>query len=70
MEKLLYIICVLIIVLVLLQSGKASDASQIITGGNTILMGKSKERGFEKFITRFTYFLGIAFIVLCTILSV
>lgn len=70
MEKLLYIICVLIIVLVLLQSGKASDASQIITGGNTILMGKSKERGAEKFITRFTYFLGVAFILLCIILSI
>lgn len=70
MEKLLIIVSVLLIAIVLLQSNKASDSSQIISGGNTVLMGKSKERGAEKFITRLTYILGFAFIILSMILSV
>ncbi len=70
MKEILYVICVLIIVIVLLQSNKASDASQIITGGNAMLMGKSKERGAEKFVTKLTYVLGAAFIILSMILSV
>ena len=70
MEKVLLIISVILIVVVLLQSNKASDASQIITGGNSVLLGKSKERGFEKFITRLTYVLGFAFIILSMVLSV
>lgn len=70
MEKILIIISVLLIVIVLLQSSKASDASQIITGGNSLLLGKTKERGAEKFITRLTYILGFAFIVISFILSI
>lgn len=70
MEKVLLVVSVILIVVVLLQSNKASDASQIITGGNSVLLGKSKERGFEKFITRLTYVLGFAFIVLSMILSI
>ncbi len=70
MEKVLLVVSVILIVVVLLQSNKASDASQIITGGNSVLLGKSKERGFEKFITRLTYILGFAFIVLSMILSI
>lgn len=70
MEKILLIISVILIVIVLLQSNKASDASQIITGGNSMLLGKTKERGAEKFITRLTYALGFAFIIISFILSI
>ena len=70
MEKVLLVVSVILIVVVLLQSNKASDASQIITGGNSVLLGKSIERGFEKFITRLTYVLGFAFIILSMVLSV
>ena len=70
MEKVLIVISVLLIVIVLLQSNKASDASQIITGGNSLLLGKTKERGAEKFITRLTYLLGFAFILISFILSI
>lgn len=70
METVLIIVSILIISIVLLQSNKASDASQIITGGNAMLMGKSTERGAEKFITRLTYVLGFAFIVISFILSI
>ena len=52
MKTILLVISVLLIVLVLLQSNKASDSSQIITGGNSMLMGNAKERGAEKVITR------------------
>jgi len=69
MNNLLYIVSFLIIIIVLLQSNKASDASQIITGGNAMLMSKVKERGAEKFITRLTYVLGFVFIILSIILS-
>lgn len=70
MEKILTIISVLLIIIVLLQSNKASDSSQIISGGNTVLLGKTKERGAEKFITRLTYLLGFAFIIISLILSI
>ena len=70
MEKVLIVISVLLILIVLLQSSKASDAGQIITGGNAMLMGKAKERGAEKFITNLTYFLGFAFIAISFYLSV
>ena len=70
MEKVLMVISVLLIMIVLLQSNKASDASQIITGGNSMLLGKSKERGAEKFITNITYLLGFTFIIISFILSI
>ena len=64
MKIVLMIVSVLLIGIVLLQSNKASDAGQIITGGNSMLMGQLKERGAEKFITRLTYFLGFMFIAI------
>lgn len=70
MEKALIIISIILIIIVLLQSNKASDASQIITGGNSVLFGQTKERGAEKFITRLTYALGFAFIIISFILSI
>lgn len=69
MEIVLIIVAVLLIALVLLQSNKASDAGQIITGGNSMLMGQMKERGAEKFITRLTYVLGFLFIFISLFLS-
>lgn len=69
MEIILIIVSIILIALVLLQSGKASDAGQIITGGNSMLMGQMKERGPEKFLTRLTYLTGILFIVLSMILG-
>ena len=70
MEILLIIVSILLIALVLLQSNKASDAGQIITGGNSMLMGQMKERGAEKFITRLTFVMGFLFIFLSLLLSI
>ena len=60
LETLLLIVSVLIIAIVLLQSNKASDAGQIITGGNETLFQNMKERGVELFISRLTMLLGLA----------
>ena len=68
LENILLVISVLLIVIVLFQGDKASDAGQIITGGNETLFQNMKERGFELFITRLTYVLGIAFFVISLIL--
>ncbi|MEG0799057.1 MAG: preprotein translocase subunit SecG [Bacilli bacterium] len=69
MKILLIIVSILLISIVLLQSGKASDASNIITGGNGALFANIKERGAEKFISRLTYVLGFMFIIISLILS-
>ena len=69
MEILLIIVSIVLIALVLLQSIKASEAGQIITGGNSMLMGQMKERGAEKFITRLTFATGFLFIILSMIMG-
>ena len=69
MEIALIIVSILLIAVVLLQSGKAESASQIIQGGTSDLFANRKERGFELFVTRLTYVLGFTFFVLCLIIS-
>ena len=69
MEIAVIIISILLIAIVLLQSGKAESASRIIQGGSSDLFAERKERGFELFITRVTYILGVLFFVLCLIIS-
>ena len=68
METLLIIVSILLIAIVLLQSGKAEGASSVITGGNDDLFKNRKERGGELVVTYATVVLGIAFFVLCIIL--
>lgn len=70
MEVAVIIVSILLIAIVLLQSGKAESASQIIQGGNSDLFANRKERGFELFITRVTYVLGFCFFILCLIISI
>ncbi len=68
LEIILLVVSVLLVTLVLLQSNKASEAGQIITGGNDALFQNMKERGFELFISRLTLVLGIAFFLISLIL--
>ena len=70
METALLVVSILIIVLVLLQSNKASDNGQIISGGNEALFQNQKERGLELLITRLTALLGFAFFVISYILFI
>ncbi len=67
MTTLLIIVSILLIAIVLLQSGKAEGAS-IMSGANNDLFKNRKERGGELFITYMTAFLGVIFFVLCIIL--
>ena len=68
MKVLLIIVSILLIAIILLQSGKAEGASSIISGGNDALFKNRKERGGELFITYTTGILGIIFFILCIIL--
>lgn len=69
MGTFLIVVCVLLIALVLLQSGKAEGASQIITGGSGDLFKNRKERGSELIISNATLALGIIFFVTCLLIS-
>ena len=69
MKVALLVISILLIIIVLLQSGKAEPASQIISGGSLDLFNKRKERGSELFISRLTMTLGIAFFVITIIMD-
>ena len=69
MEMAAIVVSIWLIAVVLLQSGKAESASQIIQGGTSDLFANRKERGFELFVTRLTYVLGFTFFILCLIIS-
>ncbi len=70
MKILFLIISILLIIIVLLQSGKAESAGGIISGGSIDLFSKRKERGSELFISRLTLFLGILFFALSIFMDV
>jgi len=61
----LIIVCILLIALVLLQSGKAESAANAFTGGNEKLFANRKERGGELFISRLTFVIGMIFFLIC-----
>ena len=69
MQTVLIIISILLIAIVLLQSGKAESASNVISGGNDSLFKNRKERGGELVITRLTIFLGSVFFIICLIIG-
>ena len=68
MEIAVLIVSVLLIAIVLLQSGKAESAD-IIQGGSSELFQNRKERGLELVISRLTFILGFTFFALCTFIS-
>lgn len=70
METFIIIISILLIAIVLLQSSKAEGSSQIISGSNSDLFQKRKERGSEKFITNLTLFLGLLFFIVSLIANI
>ena len=69
MEILIIIVSILLIAIVLLQSGKAEGASTSLGGGSSDLFSKRKERGSELFITRLTAVLGAIFFIISFIMS-
>lgn len=69
MKTFLIIISILLIVIVLLQSNKAENGSQILSGGNSDLFSQRKERGSELFISRLTFVLGMIFFVVSLVMN-
>ena len=69
MESVLIVISILLIAIVLLQSGKAEGASQIITGNSSDLFNNRKDRGSELVISRTTLVLGLTFFIICLVMS-
>ena len=69
MRVFLLVISILLIIIVLLQSGKSGDAAKILSGGNSDLFSKRKERGTELALTRITFVLGITFFIICLVSS-
>ncbi len=69
MKEFLLIISLMLISIVLLQSNKAEGASQIISGGNSDLFSKRKERGLELLISRVTFLLGMVFFLVSLVAS-
>ena len=59
-----------IIVMVLLQSAKASGISGVIAGGAETFFGKSKGRTIDAMLSKYTSFASIAFLVTSIILFV
>ncbi|MCF0260080.1 MAG: preprotein translocase subunit SecG [Erysipelotrichaceae bacterium] len=71
LNVLLMIVAGLIIILVLLQSGKSDGLSAAFTGsGDLNLFAVQKERGPEKFISRSTLILGIVFFALVILIQI
>lgn len=64
--SLLLVVSIVIIALVLLQSGKSEGASSAIIGGSGFdsnVFAKTKERGSERIITILTFIFVILFII-------
>jgi len=68
METAVVVVSILLIAIVLLQSGKAESAN-IIQGSTSELFQNRKERGMELFISRLTFVLGFTFFALCIFIS-
>ena len=67
METALLVISILLIIIVLLQSSKAENGAQILSGSTSDLFAQRKERGSELFISRLTLLLGLAFFGICLV---
>lgn len=68
-KGILLVICAILIVLVLLQSGKSTDVNNIMSGGTSDLFKNRKERGSELVISRMTLILGLIFVITCLVIS-
>lgn len=66
---LLVITCIVLVVLVLLQSGKSAGLSGAISGGAEHLFGKQKARGIDLVLHRATIVVSVVFFVLAIAVS-
>lgn len=66
---LLIIVCISLIAVVLLQSGKSAGLSGAISGGAEQLFGKQKARGMDLFLHRTTVVLSVLFFLIMILLT-
>lgn len=66
---LLVIVCIGLIAVVLLQSGKSAGLSGAISGGAEQLFGKQKARGLDLVLHRITIVLSVLFFILTILVS-
>lgn len=66
---LLVIVSILLITVVVLQSGKSAGLSGAISGGAEQLLGKQKARGIDAVLGRATVILAVLFIVLAVLVA-
>ena len=69
MMTILIIISILLILVVLLQAGKAESVMGALSGSNDSLFKNRKERGGELFMTRLTAGLGAIFFIMCLVIG-
>ncbi len=70
LDVLMVIVCIAIIVLSLLQSGKSEGLVSALTGQNSSLFKESKERGPEVIFSRITMGLAVAFFVIAIMMRI
>ncbi|MDK6863616.1 MULTISPECIES: preprotein translocase subunit SecG [Nosocomiicoccus] len=66
---LLIIVCISLIAVVLLQSGKSAGLSGAISGGAEQLFGKQKARGMDLILHRTTVVLSVMFFLIMILLT-
>ena len=68
-QILLVIISLLLIAVVVLQSGRSAGLSGAISGGAEQIVGKQKARGLEAVLSKATVVLGVLFFVLTIVVA-
>ena len=64
------IICIALVVIVILQSGKSSGLSGAIAGGADTFMSKNKSKSVDAKLAKATKWVAIAFVVLTLVLNI
>jgi preprotein translocase subunit SecG len=62
------IICLAIIAIVLLQSGRSAGLSGSIAGGAETFFGKNKARAYEALLSKYTGWIAVLFVIVSIIL--
>ena len=66
---LLVVVSILLIAVVLLQSGRSAGLAGAISGGAEQMVGKQKARGLEAVLSKATVVLGVLFFVLTLVVA-
>ncbi len=62
------LVCLVIIAVVLLQSGRQAGISGSIAGGAETFFGKNKGRAYESILSKYTGWIAVLFIIITILL--